>query len=133
MDSEPASFMKASPTVWTGRVLSLLLAAFLIFSGWGKLQPLTPEIEEGLKHVGISKSMLVPLAALEVISTLLFVIPQTMVIGAILLTGYMGGAICTHLRVGDPFFIQALIPILVWLAAALREPRLWKFIPWRNI
>ena len=132
MNSEPASFMKASPTVWTGRVLSLLLAGFLIFSGVMKLQPVTPEVEEGLQHVGISTSLLVPLAVVEIISAVLFVIPQTMVVGAILLTGYMGGAICTHLRVGDPFVVQAAIPILVWVAAALREPSLWSLIPWRR-
>lgn len=132
MDSSTPSAPKTSPTIWTGRILSLLIAAFIIFSGVMKLQPMSPEMEEGLSHLGIPHSMLVPLAAIEIVIAILIVVPQTAVIGAILLTGYMGGAMCTHWRVGDPFIFQAVLPILGWLAVSLREPRLWGLIPWRR-
>jgi hypothetical protein len=63
----------------------------------------------------------------------IYLIPATAVLGAILLTGYIGGAICTHLRVGDPFFIQIAIGIFIWLGLYLRESRLKKLIPLRAL
>jgi DoxX-like protein len=62
----------------------------------------------------------------------IYAIPRTAVLGAILLTGYIGGAICTHLRVGDPFFMQIGFGILVWLGLYLREDRLKELIPLRR-
>ena len=91
-----------------------------------------PELAEGIEHLGLPESMVVPLAILELTCVVLYLIPATSVVGAILLTGYMGGAICTHWRVGDPFWMQAVIAVLVWLGITLREPRLWAVIPWRS-
>lgn len=124
---------KPTAANWAGRLLSLALALFLLVSGALKLQPQVFNYQQLLDELEIPHSMFVALAVIEIVSALLFVIPQTAVVGAILLTGYMGGAICTHWRVGDLFIIQALIPILVWLAVALREPRLWALIPWRRL
>jgi hypothetical protein len=73
-----------------------------------------------------------PLAMVEVSCVLIYLIPATSVLGAILLTGYMGGAICTHLRVGDPFFIQIALGVLVWLGLYLRDTRLRALIPIRT-
>jgi Mn2+/Fe2+ NRAMP family transporter len=61
-----------------------------------------------------------------------YLIPATSVLGAILLAGYVGGAICTHWRVGDPFFLQVLIAILIWVGIYLREPRLKALLPVRK-
>jgi hypothetical protein len=63
---------------------------------------------------------------------LIYAIPQTAVLGAILLTGYMGGAIATHVRVGDGVVVHIIIGVLVWLGLFLREPRLRAILPWRT-
>jgi hypothetical protein len=76
---------------------------------------------------------MLPLAILEISCVVIYLIPATSVLGAILLTGYIGGAICTHLRVGDPFFLQIAIGIFVWLGLYLRESRLQELIPLRRL
>jgi hypothetical protein len=91
------------------------------------------EVAQGMAHLGLSESLLVPLAILELSCALIFLIPATSVLGAILLTGYIGGAICTHWRVGDPFFIQIALAIFVWLGLYLREDRLKALIPLRRL
>ena len=120
-----------SGLVWTGRVLSVLCAALLIMSGVMKLQG-GPELEKNLEPSGIPLSMVFPLGIVEIACTVLYLIPQTAVLGAILLTGYMGGAICTHWRIGDPFYIQSILGVVIWLGIYLREPRLWRLIPFRG-
>jgi DoxX-like protein len=74
----------------------------------------------------------VPLAILEAACVVIYLIPPTAVVGAILLTGYIGGTICTHWRVGDSFYIQILLGILVWFAIYIRESRLKALIPLRK-
>jgi len=76
--------------------------------------------------------MVVPLAILELTCVVIYLIPTTSVLGAILLAGYIGGAICTHWRVGDPFIVQILLGIFVWLGLYLREDRLRALIPLRR-
>jgi hypothetical protein len=76
--------------------------------------------------------MVLPLAILEGACVVIYLIPATSVLGAILLTGFIGGAICTHWRVGDAFFIQAALGVLVWLGLYLREGRLKGLIPLRS-
>jgi len=76
--------------------------------------------------------MLVPLSILEFACAVVYLIPATSVLGAILLTGYLGGAICTHWRVGDPFVIQAVLGLFVWLGIYLREERLKALLPVRR-
>ena len=85
-----------------------------------------------MAHLGLPESLTIPLAVLEIACVLVYLIPATSVLGAILLTGYMGGAICTHLRVGDPFVVQIAVGVLVWLALYLRDPRLRALIPLRG-
>lgn len=85
-----------------------------------------------MAHLGLPDSMVFPLAILEISCVVVYLIPATSVMGAILLTGYIGGAICTHWRVGDPFFVQAALGVLVWLGLYLREDRLKGLIPLRT-
>ena len=85
-----------------------------------------------MAHLGLPESMVMPLAILEISRTAIYLIPPTSVLGAILLSGYIGGAICTHWRVGDPFFVQIALGILVWVGLYLREPRLKELIPLRR-
>jgi hypothetical protein len=119
---------------WTGRVLSALPVLMLIMSGVMKIrQP--KEVVEGFGHLGYSMDSAMVLAILELGSTLIYVIPQTAVLGAILLTGYLGGATATHLRVGDPvgqMITPVILGMIVWLGLYLREPRLRALIPWRR-
>jgi hypothetical protein len=91
-----------------------------------------PAVEQGFAQLGLPLSMRVPLGVLEAACTLVYLIPATSVLGAILLAGYVGGAICTHWRVGDPFFLQVLIAILIWVGIYLREPRLKALLPVRK-
>jgi hypothetical protein len=90
------------------------------------------EVKQGIAHLGLPESMLTPLSILELACAVVYLIPATSVLGAILLTGYIGGAICTHWRVGDLFFIQAALGIFVWLGIYLREERLKALLPVRR-
>lgn len=117
--------------VWIGRVISVLVALAFLVSALMKFKG-GPELTEGIGHLGLPESMIVPLAILELSCVVIYLIPPTAVLGAILLTGFIGGAICTHWRVGDPFFAQILIGIAFWLGLYLREERLKSLIPLRK-
>jgi len=118
--------------VWFGRVISVLAALVFAMSAIMKLKG-GPDIAQGMAHLGLPESLTTPLAVLELSCVVIYLIPATSVLGAILLTGYMGGAICTHLRVGDPFFVQIAVAICVWLGLYLREDRLKGLIPLRTL
>ena len=117
--------------VWVGRVISVLVSLVFLMSAGMKLKG-GPELAEGMAHVGLPERMVVPLAILEISCAVIYLIPPTSVLGAILLTGFIGGAICTHWRVGDPFVVQIVIGMLIWLGLYLREPRLKELIPLRR-
>ena len=117
---------------WTGWVLSILAALALLMSGIMKFMPITPETEQGLQHVGWRADQVTTIGIVEILCVIMYLIPQTAVLGAILVTGFMGGAIATHVRVGDPFIVQAIIPVLFWLGLWLREPRLRALLPLRR-
>jgi DoxX-like protein len=121
----------AGKIVWTGRVISALVSLVFLFSAFMKLKG-GPELAEGMAHLGLPESMVVPLAILELSCVVVYLIPQTAVLGAILVTGYIGGALCTHWRVGDVFVVHVVLGILVWLGLYLREPRLKALIPIRT-
>ncbi|MBX7165697.1 MAG: DoxX family protein [Pirellulales bacterium] len=118
--------------IWTGRVLSWLIGALLIMSAAGKFAG-GAGLEEGLKHLGLPMSMVKPLAIVELTCAVVYLIPQTAVLGAILIAGYMGGAICTHWRVGDPFIVQIGVGVVAWLGVYLRDRRLWALLPLRRL
>ena len=117
--------------VWTGRVITIVVSLLFLFSAAMKFMG-GAEVKEGMAHLGLPESMIIPLGILELACTVVYLIPSTSVLGAILLAGYMGGAICTHWRVGDPFLPQLGIALVVWLAVYLREPRLKALIPLRR-
>ena len=123
--------MSRNAQVWTGRVISTLVALVFVMSSAIKFRG-GPELTEGIAHLGLPESMVIPLAILEMTCAIVYLIPQTSVLGAILLAGYMGGTICTHWRVGDPFFLNIVIGLLIWLGLYLREPRLKALIPIRT-
>ena len=116
---------------WGGWFLSGLVVAALIFSASMKfMQP--KEFVEGMGTMGWPVSLGVGLGITELVCTILYAIPQTSVLGAILLTGYLGGATATHLRIGDPYFAPIVVGVVVWLGLCLREGRLWSLIPLRK-
>jgi hypothetical protein len=117
--------------IWTGRVISALPVLGLLFSAAMKfLKP--PEVIEGFTKLGYPENLALGLGILEVACTILYVIPQTAVLGAILLTGYLGGATATHVRVGDSFVAPVIVGVLVWLGLFLRDHRLWALLPLRR-
>ena len=118
--------------VWVGRVISILASLMFAMSSFMKFKG-GAEVTQGMAHLGLPESLMMPLAILEISCVVVYLIPATSVLGAILLTGYMGGAICTHLRVGDPFVVQIALGIVIWLGLYLRENRLKEIIPLRRL
>jgi DoxX-like family len=117
--------------VWVGRVISILASLLFVMSSLMKMKG-GAEVMQGMAHLGLPEVLVRPLAILEIACVAIYLIPATSVLGAILLAGYIGGAICTHLRVGDPFFVQIVLGICVWLGLYLREPRLKDLVPLRR-
>jgi hypothetical protein len=111
-----------------GWVLSGLIAAFLLFGAADKLISLIPaeSKQETLTHIGWQQETLKIIGGIEVAIAALFLIPRTGFLGAILLTGYMGGAIATHVRVGDLPIPQVILGVLVWVALGLRQPAVFR-------
>ena len=116
--------------IWSGRGLSSLLALLLTMSAGMKLTG-GAEVLEGFARMGLPESLRVPLGILELVCVVIYLIPATSVMGAILLTGYVGGAIVTQLRIGEPIVLQIALGFLVWLGLYLRESRLKSLIPLR--
>ena len=120
--------------LWAGRIMSGLPALFLLVDGVGKLVKPAPVVE-GTVQLGYPESVLLGLGIVLLTCTVLYMIPRTAILGAILLTGYLGGAIATHVRFGDPWF-PILFPIfigaLVWGGLYLRDGRLRALMPLRS-
>jgi hypothetical protein len=120
--------------VWAGRIVSWLPAVFLLVDGVAKLFKPTPVIE-GTVKLGYSESVIIPLGIVLIACTVLYLIPRTAVLGAILLTGYLGGAVATHVRLGDGIFPVAFgvtFGVLLWLGLYLRDARLRELLPLRS-
>jgi DoxX-like protein len=118
-------------TLWIGYVMSTLPVLMLLLSGIMKLLKPAPLIE-GFVHLGYAENLALGLGILELVCTAVYLIPRTSVLGAILLTGYLGGATASNVRVGDPFFGPVLLGMLVWGGLFLREPRLRDLTPLRR-
>lgn len=117
--------------IWVGRVISGLIALLLTMSAVMKLVG-GQAVMEGFTHMGLPDSLRVPLGLLEFSCVVIYLLPASSITGAILLTGYVGGAIVTHLRIGEPIFMQIALGLLVWLGLYLREQRLKALIPLRT-
>ena len=118
--------------IWTGRVLSAIPVLLLAMSaGFAFARP--PQVIEGMNKFGYPESKLLLIAVLEIGSALIYAIPRTAVLGAILMTAYLGGAVATHVRVGDPGYPTAIIAgIFVWAGLYLRDERLRALLPLRR-
>ncbi len=121
-------------TLWTGRVLSGLIVLFMIFDGVIKLPPLDV-VTQTMAQLGwpADAGTARLLGVIGLVSTALYVLPRTSVLGAILLTAYMGGAISTHVRIGNPLFSHTLfgvyLAVILWGGLYLRDARVRALIP----
>lgn len=121
-------------SLWIGRIVGGLAALFLLLDAVGKLVKPAVVVEATTK-LGYSESVIVPLGIVLIVCTILYLIPVTSVLGAILLTGYLGGAVATHVRVNEavfPIVFPFIIGALVWLGLYLTDVRLRALIPLRS-
>jgi DoxX-like family len=121
----------------TGRILSTLTILFLIMDIVFKfIRPIPPQVMQSITQLGFQPSLLTAIGLLLTICTVLYVIPATSVLGAVLLTGYLGGAVSVQVRVGNPLFGYVLFPVyvgvLMWAGLFLRESRLLALLPLRK-
>ncbi len=125
----------SKPALWTGRILTGLVLLFLVMDISLKFMGV-PQVAEAMTQLGWPVSSAVPLAVLLLVCGLLYAFPKTSVLGAVLLTGYLGGAVATHARIGDPLFSHTLfgvyVGIALWLGLWLRDPALRALMPWRR-
>ena len=117
--------------LWAGRITSALPALFLLIDGLMKLVKPAPVVEATVR-LGYPESVILGLGIVLIACTVVYLIPRTSVLGAILLTGYLGGAVATHVRVGDglfPIFFPVVLGVLIWLGLFLRDDRLHILLP----
>lgn len=123
---------KRGTVFWVGWVLTVLPCLAAGFSGVMKIAH-APPVVEGFQHFGYPESTLTTIGCLEVMVAILVLIPRTAVLGAILFTAYFGGAVATHVRIGESVWIgPVLLSVSVWLGLWLREPRLHSLAPLRR-
>jgi hypothetical protein len=131
MSSDPQHAKSSKAVLWTGRVLSAVAALFLLLDGAMKLVKPEPVLT-ATAHLGYPESVLTGMGITLIACTLLYVFPRTAILGAILLTGYLGGAVASHLRAGDPLFpmlFPAIVGGFVWGGLWLRDARLRALLP----
>ncbi len=117
--------------IWVGRIISYATMGLFVMSGVMKLMN-GPQVAQGMGHLGLPESLIKPLGILELACVLVYVIPQTATLGAILFAGYMGGAMLAHLRIGEPVYMHIVLGVAIWLGLYLREGRLREILPIRK-
>ncbi len=122
--------------LWIGRVLSGIVILFLLFDGITKLMHIAPVIE-AMTQLGYPESSITTVGVLVLICTALYALPRTAALGAVLLTGFLGGAVATNLRVDAPLFTHLLfsfyVAAFIWSGLLLREPRLLPLLGLRRL
>jgi hypothetical protein len=134
VQSDIQTNLVSNKALWTGRIIGLLPALFLLLDGVMKLVKPAPVVEATVR-LGYSENVILPLGIVLLICTVLYLIPLTSVLGAILLTGYLGGAVATHVRAGEgafPILFPVVFGMLLWGSLWLRDQRLRALIPLRS-
>ena len=135
MESGTTSTGVSSKRLWAGRIISALPVLFLLFDSVIHIIRIGP-VDQGFAELGYAVTLARPLGFIELICVILYVIPRTSVLGAALLTGYLGGAVATNVRVGAPLFSHVLFPVyvgvLLWGGLYLRDSRLRAIFPVRS-
>jgi DoxX-like family len=132
----PQSTASAVPTakkmLWAGRVISAVPVLLMLFSAVLKLVKAAPVVQ-GFPRYGYPENLIFIIGVLELLSCIVYLIPSTAVLGAILMTGYLGGATATNVRVGDPSYIMTvLLGVFVWGGLFFRDARLRALLPFRR-
>ena len=117
--------------ILAGRIITALTVLFLLFDGAVKVLNLSAAVEPTTR-LGYPAGIVIGLGMIELACVVAYLLPRTSVLGAVLLTGYLGGATATHVRIGDPFFFPVVIGIMVWAGLYLREERLRPLLPLRR-
>lgn len=130
------SAMQFTPTskaaLWTGRVMSALPVLLVLFGSVVKLMRV-PSVVEAFTRTGLPQGLILPVGTIELLCCLIYIIPQTAVLGAILMTGLLGGATITTLRIGDPTYpMPVILGMLAWGGLFMRDSRLRELIPLRK-
>ena len=115
-----------------GRIISGLVGLLMLASAGAKLSSQPVVLEAFTKQFGYPVGTVTPIGLIEAACVILYAIPQTSVLGAILITGYLGGAVATHVRVGDVWFAPFVLGVLAWLGLFLRDARIRSLIPLVN-
>lgn len=136
LDASTPSAATAAPSHarrWIGRVLSGLTVMFLLLDSAMKIAR-NHFVVEATQKIGYPDASIQPIGLALLACVVLYAIPRTAILGAVLLTGYLGGAVATHVRLGDPFFSHAFAPVyfamFAWGGLYLRDPRVRAFVPW---
>jgi hypothetical protein len=121
-------------SLWTGRILSGVIVALLVFSGVMKLT-MKPEMQKDLDPIGWKVDVVSAIGIIEICCAILYAIPQTAILGAILLTGYLGGACATHVRIGEYGLsaVPVILGVIAWIALYLRDLRVRALAPIRSL
>lgn len=134
MQSELQTAAASGKLLWTGRILSILAVLFMLFDAIGHLLKPAPVVQ-AFMQLGFPLSLSVDLGIIQLLCVLVYVIPRTAVFGAVLITGYLGGAVAIHMRVGNPVF-ECIFPIIIgiffWGGLFLRDTRLRAIFPVSN-
>ncbi len=120
-------------TLWAGRAVSALPALFLLMDAGGKLMK-PRQVVEATTQLGYPESAIFGMGVALLVCTVLYVIPRTAILGAVLLTGYLGGAVATHVRVSAPVFnllFPVMMGVLLWGGLWLRDRRVQELLPLR--
>lgn len=130
LDTTTRAASISTPRLWAGRIISALAVLFLIFDGGIKVLQLAPAVD-GSVQLGYPAHLVLGLGLLELACLIVYLIPRTALLGAVLLTGYLGGAVATHLRIGSPVFsviFPVILGTLLWGGLYLRDARLRAFL-----
>jgi hypothetical protein len=133
---QPPAKTKSSPTgmEWTGRVLSGLAVLFMLFDAFGKFM-MPRQVVEAFVRLGIPAPQATSIGVLLLVSTIIYAIPRSAVLGAVLLTGYLGGAVAIQMRAGSPTFetvFPVLFGVIVWAGIFLRDCKVRAVFPVRR-
>ena len=131
MRSDTQTAPVSKKMLWAGTIMSALPVLMLLFSGVMKLMK-PASVVEGFARLGYPESLAVGIGILEIVCTVVYLIPRSSILGAILLTAYLGGATATHVRIGEPFYMPIVLAVLVWGGLFLRDDRLRALIPLRG-
>jgi hypothetical protein len=131
MDGGEAARPSKKWVLWAGRVASALPILALLMSAAMKLTHAPQLVGQLTGHLGYSAGAVAGIGLVELLCAVVYAIPAASVLGALLVSAYLGGAVASHVRVGDPYLVPVVLGILTWIGLYLRDPRLRKLLPLR--